>query len=147
MSSETSLFKLKQKEILTNRNQEWLKVNSLLVCYLDSGLLHINKVTMNNLKFKLIIAAVITYFKALFLVGSLLFFISCNDNKTKSSNSNSDDSYLTVKIDGVTTLFNDKVSVGRSPELSHVVNGYASDKTRITLGLNLANKETGTFDL
>lgn len=89
-----------------------------------------------------------TYFKVLFLVGSLLFFISCKDDKSVSSNSITKDSFLIVTIDGATTSFNEKVSVNSSPELSHVVNGYnTADKTRITLGLNLDTEETGTFDL
>ena len=56
--------------------------------------------------------------------------------------------FLTAKIDGVNYSFNDRVDLNSTAELSHIINGFNKElKTRITLGLNLENKATGTFEL
>lgn len=78
--------------------------------------------------------------KLITIVVLATLIIGCNDSKNGT--------FLTVKIDGVNHSFNDKVSLKSTAEFSHIINGYNSeDKSRITLGLNIKNKSTGTFKL
>ncbi len=86
--------------------------------------------------------------KTLLLIAScLLVFGSCN-TKSEKLNLNEDSYYLTVKINGIKHTFNDKIDLKSTTSLSNIINGYnKEEKTRITLGLNLNNKKTGTFNI
>ena len=83
----------------------------------------------------------------LLIIACLFVFYSCN-NKSEKPNLNKDGYYLIVKINGVKHTFNNKMDLKSTTELSNIINGYnKKEKTRITLGLNLNNNETGTFNL
>jgi len=85
----------------------------------------------------------------------LLFVtISCADHKKftlrddNKIDQTQNDSFLTANIDGADYSFSDKVNLNSTAALSHIINGYNKElKTRITLGLNLDNQGTGTFEL
>jgi len=84
----------------------------------------------------------------LLLVLSFLIFSSCTNEKPQRLSLNDNGYYFTVNIDGVPHSFNDKMSIKSTVSVSNILNGYnKNDKSRITLGLNLKNNETGTFNL
>lgn len=79
--------------------------------------------------------------KLLVIIFLAIITIGCNESEKTGA-------FLTAKIDGVAYTFNDKVNLNTTAELSHIVNGYNKElQTRITLGLNLKNQKTGTFEL
>ena len=86
--------------------------------------------------------------KIITIVLLLLAVVACKKENNNRVNESTNKTFLTVKIDGVNHSFSDKVKLGRTSELSHIINAYNSeDKTRITLGLNIKNNTTGTFKL
>ncbi len=69
---------------------------------------------------------------------------SCNKDRKLEKN----EPFLVAKVDGINYSFNNRVDLNGTKELSHIINGYNEElKTRITLGLNLDNQKTGTFEL
>lgn len=90
--------------------------------------------------------------KGVTIIMLLLLVIACKEKSKNISinkvNDITNNEFLTATIDGVVYSFSDKVKLNSTSEHSHVINGYNKElKTRITLGLNLGEKETGTFGL
>lgn len=82
----------------------------------------------------------------------LLLLVACKEDTKNSSstkeNEVTNEAFLTAKVDGVAYSFSDKVKLGSTKELSHVINGSNKKLAkRITLGLNLDKQETGIFGL
>ena len=86
--------------------------------------------------------------KRIIVILLAIVIVGCNNNKKKGILQPTNKVFLTAKIDGVMYSFNDKVSLNKTSEFSQIINGYNSkDKTRITLGFNLENQFTKSFEL
>lgn len=89
--------------------------------------------------------------KIVIVIWFLLMVTGCKEDEksgTAKVNKITSEEYFSATIEGIAYSFNDKVKLGSSPDLNHVINGSNKElKIRITLGLNLEKQATGTFKL